>query len=104
MSASSFDDDALVRAAGSFVLTLRDTGKYTKAQIKKAFCARMVDAYFAIDDKRKKEEAERVKLLLKRCAAGRDGECGHPQCPQIRDGEPVKSGRHCPLDNRSDEE
>lgn len=33
------------------------------------------------------------------CAAGRDGECGHAQCPQLRDNEPRTSGRHCPLDN-----
>ncbi|MGB8422244.1 DUF7446 family protein [Paraburkholderia sp.] len=33
-----------------------------------------------------------------RCAAGNDGECSHSQCPQLRDGEPMKSGRHCPLD------
>lgn len=37
------------------------------------------------------------------CAAGRDGECHHSQCPQIRDNEPAATGRHCPLDNRSDE-
>lgn len=37
---------------------------------------------------------------LTRCAAGRDGECGHAQCPQLRDGEPAKSGRHCPFDVR----
>ncbi len=35
---------------------------------------------------------------LRHCAAARDGECFHDQCPQIRDGEPAKSGRHCPLD------
>ena len=35
---------------------------------------------------------------LTRCAAGRDGECGHMACPQLRDKEPAKSGRHCPLD------
>lgn len=35
---------------------------------------------------------------LVRCAASRDGECAHSQCPQIRDGEPGRSGRHCPLD------
>lgn len=40
---------------------------------------------------------------LVRCAAGRDGECFHSQCPQLRDGEPVKSGRHCPLDVRDEE-
>jgi hypothetical protein len=31
------------------------------------------------------------------CQAGQDGECAHPKCPQIRDGEPGKTGRHCPL-------
>jgi hypothetical protein len=36
--------------------------------------------------------------LSGRCAAGSDGECSHSQCPQLRDGEPAKSGRHCPLD------
>lgn len=35
---------------------------------------------------------------LTSCAADRDGECHHPDCPQIRDGEPEKSDRHCPLD------
>jgi hypothetical protein len=36
---------------------------------------------------------------LTRCAASRDGECAHAQCPQLRDGEPAKTGRHCPIDN-----
>jgi len=40
---------------------------------------------------------------LKRCAAGRDGECGHAQCPQLRDHEPAATGRHCPLDNHSED-
>ena len=44
------------------------------------------------------------KLPLVRCAAGRDGDCFHPQCPQHRDGEPVKSGRHCPIDIREEED
>jgi len=34
------------------------------------------------------------------CAAGKDGDCIHGGCPQLRDGEPGKSGRHCPLDTR----
>jgi len=37
------------------------------------------------------------------CRASRDGECGDPRCPQLRDNEPHASGRHCPLDVRSDE-
>ena len=32
------------------------------------------------------------------CHAAQDGECFWPKCPQERDGEPNKSGRHCPLD------
>jgi len=32
------------------------------------------------------------------CHADRDGDCIHKQCPQLRDNEPHKTGRHCPLD------
>jgi hypothetical protein len=35
------------------------------------------------------------------CHAHRDGECLWERCPQIRDGEPKASGRHCPLDDRT---
>lgn len=41
--------------------------------------------------------------LVTACHAGRDGECNWRECPQTRDGEPKKSGRHCPLDKESDE-
>lgn len=41
---------------------------------------------------------------LKGCAADRDGDCDHRDCPQLRDGEPAKTGRHCPLDHREDDE
>lgn len=37
-------------------------------------------------------------LRLSRCAASSDGDCSHPKCPQLRDGEPARSGRHCPAD------
>ncbi|MDN2486404.1 hypothetical protein MML63_12295 [Kosakonia sacchari] len=40
---------------------------------------------------------------LQRCAASRDGECHHTQCPQLRDNEPATSGRHCPIDNWEDD-
>jgi hypothetical protein len=30
------------------------------------------------------------------CRAGRDGDCYWTKCPQLRDGEPRKSGRSCP--------
>lgn len=32
------------------------------------------------------------------CQAGGDGDCKWSACPQLRDGEPAASGRHCPLD------
>lgn len=38
-----------------------------------------------------------------RCHAARDGDCAWQKCPQIRDSEPCKSGRHCPLDAGDDE-
>lgn len=41
---------------------------------------------------------------LTQCAAGRDGDCAHAQCPQLRDGEPAKSSRHCPLDTQQGED
>lgn len=34
-----------------------------------------------------------------RCRAGSDGDCDWPGCPQVRDGEPEKTGRPCPLLN-----
>ena len=34
---------------------------------------------------------------LDSCAADDDDMCIHPKCPQNRDGEPTKTGRHCPL-------
>lgn len=30
-------------------------------------------------------------------AADSGGDCNHAQCPQVRDGEPKRSGRGCPL-------
>jgi len=37
------------------------------------------------------------------CHANRDGDCTHADCPQLRDGEPHKTGRHCPLDVSDDD-
>lgn len=44
-----------------------------------------------------KAKAKRKPRPLKRCQADQDGECCHPQCVQIRDGEPDKTDRFCPL-------
>lgn len=35
------------------------------------------------------------------CHADSDGDCEWSECPQLRDGEPKATGRHCPLDNWS---
>lgn len=35
---------------------------------------------------------------VKHCQAGQDGDCDWKDCPQTRDGEPGRTGRHCPLD------
>ena len=32
------------------------------------------------------------------CRSGSDGDCSWIRCPQLRDQEPKRSGRHCPLD------
>lgn len=37
------------------------------------------------------------------CQSQRDGDCIWQHCPQNRDGEPRKTGRHCPLDIHQDE-
>lgn len=48
--------------------------------------------------------ASAPRPFLTRCAAGRDGECNDPRCPQIRDGEPQASGRHCPIDHDEEDD
>jgi len=37
------------------------------------------------------------------CQADDDDYCEWPECPQNRDGEPARSGRHCPLDTDREE-
>lgn len=37
------------------------------------------------------------------CQANRDGDCSWGACPQDLDGEPQKTGRHCPLDKRGEQ-
>lgn len=38
------------------------------------------------------------------CHSDCDGDCVWRECPQLRDNEPAKSGRHCPYDKRRDNE
>ena len=38
------------------------------------------------------------------CRGSSDGDCFWADCPQIRDGEPHKTGRHCPIDTRDEDD
>jgi hypothetical protein len=38
------------------------------------------------------------------CHSSNDGECTWRECPQRKDGEPEKTGRHCPLDTHEEED
>lgn len=41
---------------------------------------------------------------MTRCQSDDDGDCDWEGCPQLRDNEPTRSGRHCPLDKHEDDE
>lgn len=43
------------------------------------------------------KKIEEDRKPLRYCQAHKDGDCTHPDCPQLRDNEPYKSGRSCPL-------
>jgi hypothetical protein len=45
-----------------------------------------------------------LQKYLERCHADRDGDCCAERCPQIRDHEPEKTGRHCPIDTWPDDD
>jgi hypothetical protein len=45
-------------------------------------------------------DSQKERRPLTGCAAARDGDCTHPDCPQLRDNEPRATGRHCPLDSQ----
>jgi hypothetical protein len=49
------------------------------------------------------KEAEERYNCEKYCHADTDGDCTWEGCPQLRDGEPEKTGRHCPLDFNCEE-
>lgn len=47
---------------------------------------------------------QQEKKPLTRCASNSDGDCSHPDCPQLRDNEPHATGRHCPIDTSTEDE
>jgi hypothetical protein len=57
----------------------------------------------------KKETIEQARYSpsrhgMTRCQSDDDGYCSYGLCPQLRDGEPEASGRHCPFDRRPKDE
>jgi hypothetical protein len=40
---------------------------------------------------------EQPEWVKQRCHSDSDGDCDWDACPQLRDGEPRRSGRCCPL-------
>lgn len=54
---------------------------------------RIMDAF-----RKGKSAGIREATTPQRCHAGSDGDCVWELCPQNREGEPTKTGRHCPLD------
>jgi hypothetical protein len=50
----------------------------------------------------RQEHVEVVPAPVEHCHADRDGDCYWEGCPQVKDGEPDKTGRHCPLDSFGD--
>lgn len=50
------------------------------------------------------DRREYENRIVELCHGDRDGECHWVKCPQLADGEPVRSGRHCPLDVDEDED
>lgn len=55
-------------------------------------------------DSLKSSLKEKPSSQAESCHADRDGECKWRRCPQLRDGEPEKSGRHCPIDVEKNDE
>ena len=45
-----------------------------------------------------KRQLQKTNKNFKKCMAEGHGDCFHPYCPQLRDGEPHKTGRDCLLD------
>jgi len=59
----------------------------------------MSSSDFEIDDVVSKVRALVEQVPLTTCQADCDGNCSHAKCPQHADGEPIATGRHCPLDS-----
>ncbi|MBP2301523.1 hypothetical protein [Azospirillum picis] len=80
----------------------RGTGCHLTAEMVQALSVTNIGEIWNQPDPRDETEDQAMAIHaaapLDHCVAGKDGECNHPDCPQLRDGEPAKSRRHCPLD------
>ncbi len=78
------DPEAFIRVPRRSLDHPRDARQYYA--VEKGLLRRLIAAC------RKKEPS------VIRCRAAKDGDCIWEDCPQLRDGEPRATGRHCPLD------
>lgn len=84
-----------------FLLNLRSDGNKAKAQLNEieiSLSSKIASLWEAAEEQERLNRGE-----PRRCHAARDDECIWSMCPQNRDGEPRKSGRHCPLDTAARE-
>jgi len=85
----------------------RDAAK--AGERRRVFCASLADV---LDEEAPTDAQARLWDLIREtsrvagrhCLASRDGDCLGKECPQLRDGEPKRSGRHCPLDSACEED
>jgi hypothetical protein len=95
------DRETLLDAIGPLVGVYDACPRRMKEQVPSPIASRygvLRRTYFKVAYQRAvKEEGERANPE-ERCHADSDGDCEWHGCPQLRDGEPAKSGRHCPLD------
>lgn len=79
-----------------------DADQQTAAQV--AALGHQVHPAMAMPSLTPEGHAARLATSPQVCWAGRDGECSHAGCPQLRDNEPTASGRHCPLDHAHEDD
>lgn len=94
--------------------SIKEITKRLSKRTKKQWNRENVERWLHKDPEKRSQPLLGVGILLiqigreliaehNRCHADRDGECCWQHCPQLRDGEPAKTGRHCPLDKIEDE-
>jgi hypothetical protein len=90
----------------TFLVTEIGCGKagYTPAQIAPIFFAEAIPNNVRLPARFIAHAPPALKPLTRCQAARSDGECFHKLCPQLRDCEPEKSNRSCPLPGWGDDD